>query len=176
MSLAYAFLLASMALGGTGPAPERPHPLHLSTTAIAIDGASVFLRVRMFKNDLEEALAATDGRDTLALAPMAEHDALFLRYFAERFELRFDGASASPEIVGSGEDLSTDEGDGRIWWVELRYDAPDGFETLAVRATLLYERFDDQRNIVRVLHTGSGRQKTLYFAAPDDGWSEVRLG
>lgn len=167
-------LLLSVALGAW--APERPHPLHLSTTAIAIDEAAVFLRVRMFRNDLEAALAAATGLDTLALAATAEYDALFLGYFSEGFELRFDGATVTPEIVASGEDLATRAGDERIWWVELRYAVPAGFETLGVRAALLYEQFDDQRNIVRVLHTGTGRQKTLYFAAPDDGWSEVRLG
>lgn len=167
-------LLLSVALGAW--APERPHPLHLSTTAIAIDEAAVFLRVRVFKNDLEGALAAANGRDSLALAATAEHDAMFLAYFSERFELRFDGASVTPEIVGSGEDLATRAGDERVWWVELRYEAPAGFEALGIRAAILYERFDDQRNIVRVLHTGTGRQKTLYFAAPDDDWSEVRLG
>lgn len=167
-------LLLSVALGAW--APERPHPLHLSTTAIAIDETAVFLRVRMFKNDLEGALAAADGRDSLTLAATAEHDAMFLDYFGERFELRFDGASVTPEIVASGEDLTTRAGDERIWWVELRYAAPAGFETLGIRAAILYERFDDQRNIVRVLHTGTSRQKTLYFAAPDDDWSEVRLG
>lgn len=167
-------LLLSVALGAW--APERPHPLHLSTTAIAIDEAAVFLRVRMFKKDLEGALAAANGRDTLTLAATAERDTMFLRYFGERFELRFDGLSVTPELVGSGEDLSTRAGDERIWWVELRYAAPAGFEALGIRATIMYERFDDQRNIVRVLHTGTGRQKTLYFAAPDDDWSEVRLG
>lgn len=167
-------LLLSVALGAW--APERPHPLHLSTTAIAIDETAVFLRVRMFKNDLEGALAAADGRDSLTLAATPEHDAMFLAYFSERFELRFDGASVTPDIVGSGEDLQTRAGDERIWWVELRYEAPAGFEALGIRAAILYERFDDQRNIVRVLHTGTGGQKTLYFAAPDDDWSEVRLG
>ena len=173
MNLLHAAALAA-ALGAASPGP--PHPLHLSTTAIAIDGEAVFVRVRMFKNDLEAALAAAAGTDSLALTASAEHDRLFLDYFGPRFELRFDGAIVAPVLVASGEDVTTDEGDERIWWVELRYAPPAGFRALGVRAAMLYERFDDQRNVVRVLHTGTGRQKTLYFAAPDDGWSEVRLG
>lgn len=158
------------------PASELPHPLHLSTTMLAIDESAAFLRVRMFKNDLERALATAAGRDSLGLTPTPGHDSLFLAYFAERFELRFDGTtSAPPVIIGSGEDLSTEEGDERIWWVELRYDLTVPATRVEVRARQLFEEFDDQRNIVRVLHTGSGRQRTLYFAAPDDGWSDVEL-
>lgn len=171
-----ALLPALAAPGGQAPAAELPHPLHLSTTMLAIDESAAFLRVRMFKNDLERALAAAGGRDSLVLAPTPEHDSLFLAYFGERFELRFDGADGGrPVIIGSGEDLSTREGDERIWWVELRYDLAAPASVVALRARQLYEQFDDQRNIVRVLHTESGRQRTLYFAAPDDGWSTVEL-
>lgn len=169
-------LLSAVAIPVGLPAAELPHPLHLSTTMLAIDESAAFLRVRMFKKDLERALAASGDRDSLALAPTPDHDSLFLEYFGERFELRFDGASSAPPvIIGSGEDLSTDEGDERIWWVELRYDLAAPANSVAVRARQLYELFDDQRNIVRVLDTESGRQRTLYFAAPDDGWSEVEL-
>lgn len=156
---------------------ELPHPLHLSTTMLAIDESAAFLRVRMFKNDLELALAAAAGRDSLDLAPTPENDSLFLAYFGERFELRFDGAGgASPVLTGSGEDLSTEEGDERIWWVELRYDFAAPVSRVDVRARQLYEQFDDQRNIVRVLHTESGRQRTVYFAAPDERWAVVEVG
>lgn len=166
-------LVTVLALGSAGP--ERPHPLHLSTTAIAIDDDAVHLRVRMFKNDLEAALAAANGLDSLALAASPAHDAMFLAYFSERFELRFDGTDGVPELTSSGEDLETPRGDERIWWVQLRYAAPGGVREIGVRARLLYERFEDQRNIVRVLHTVTGRQRTLYFAAPDDDWADVDL-
>ena len=159
-----------------GLSAELPHPLHLSTTLLAVDESAAFLRVRMFKNDLERALAAAGGRDSISLAPTPLHDSLFLAYFDARFELRFDGVeSAPPVIIGSGEDLSTEAGDERIWWVELRYDLRGPTRRVSIRARQLYDQFDDPRNIVRVLHTGSGRQRTLYFAAPDDGWSDVEL-
>lgn len=171
----FAVLLPVLAPTG-GQAAPRPHPLHISTTLLAVDESAAFLRVRLFKNDLEAALAAHAGRDSLDLAPIAAHDSIFMAYFTGRFELRFDGAPAAPPVlVGSGEDRTTDEGDERIWWVELRYDLAAPAERVEVRARQLYELFDDQRNIVRVLDTATERQRTLYFAAPDDGWSEVEL-
>ena len=151
------------------------HPLHLSTTYLAIDEDAVFLRVRLFKNDLEAALAAASGLESLDLQPTAAHDSLFLAYFTRAFELRFDGADVVPVLTASGEDEETREGDERIWWAELRYDVPGGVEALTIRARQLFEWFEDQRNVVRVLRTSSGKQKTLYFAAPDEDWSDVRL-
>ena len=45
----------------------------------------------MFKDDLELALAARAGVESLGLEPSAEHDALFLDYFNEAFGLRLNG-------------------------------------------------------------------------------------
>jgi hypothetical protein len=180
-TLRFALLAPALLFGGgrgsgPGAAVTTPvHPLHLSTTYVAIDEEAVFLRVRMFKNDLEAALAAASGLESLDLQPTAAHDSLFLGYFTRAFQLRFDGQGVPPVLTASGEDEETREGDERIWWAELRYGVPGGVETLSVRARQLFEWFEDQRNVVRVLRTSSGKQKTLYFAAPDDGWSEVRL-
>lgn len=178
-------LLAPVLLsgGGRGSVPgaspagsPAPHPLHLSTTYVAIDDEAVFLRVRLFKNDLESALAAASGLESLDLSPTPAHDSLFLAYFTRAFELRFDGETVAPVLTASGEDETTRVGDERIWWAELRYDTPDGVDALSIRARQLFEWFDDQRNVVRVLRTSTGKQKTLYFAAPEEDWSEVRLG
>jgi len=182
-TLRAAFLATALLFGGgRGGAVEADdmaaapvHPLHLSTTYLAIDEDAVFLRVRLFKNDLEAALAAASGLESLDLRPTAAHDSLFLAYFTRAFELRFDDADVVPLLTASGEDEETREGDERIWWAELRYDVPGGVEALTIRARQLFEWFEDQRNVVRVLRTSSGKQKTLYFAAPDEDWSEVRL-
>jgi hypothetical protein len=183
-TLRFAALVPALLLGGgrggaTGETPAGasapPHPLHLSTTYVAIDEEAVFLRVRLFKNDLESALAAASGLESLDLSPTPAHDSLFLAYFTRAFELRFDGETVAPVLTASGEDESTKKGDERIWWAELRYDTPGRVDRLRVRARQLFEWFEDQRNVVRVLRTSTGKQKTLYFAAPDDDWSEVRL-
>ena len=149
------------------------HPLHLSTSHLAVDEKTAWLRIRMFKDDLEAALGAHAGVDSLLLEPSAEHDSLFLAYFSEAFGLRFNGIEVAGAIESSGEDLESGDGDLRIWWYQVRFDGTEVIRELEVRNEILYEAFRDQRNIVRVLHAPTETRKTLYFAAPDDGWSEV---
>ena len=166
----------AVGLTGAAPSPAPPgvvHPLHLSTAHLAVDEQAAWMRIRMFKDDLEAALAAHSGVDSLALEPSAVHDSLFLAYFGKAFGLRFDGVEVSGVIESSGEDLESGDGDLRIWWYQLRFDGAEGVRGIEVRNELLYESFRDQRNIVRVLHAPTETRKTLYFAAPDTGWREV---
>ncbi|MCL7960192.1 MAG: hypothetical protein M8861_08375 [marine benthic group bacterium] len=149
------------------------HPLHLSTSHLAVDEQAAWLRIRMFKDDLEAALAARAGVDSLSLEPSAEHDSLFLAYFSEAFGLRFNGVEVAGAIESSGEDLESGGGDLRIWWYQVRFDGTEPINGVEIRNEVLYESFRDQRNIVRVLHAPTETRKTLYFAAPDEGWSEV---
>ncbi|TFG62618.1 MAG: hypothetical protein E4H28_07440 [Gemmatimonadales bacterium] len=148
------------------------HPLHVSTAQLAVEERVAYLRIRIFKSDLEAALANAVGLDSLRLQPIPAHDSLFLAYFAERYEIVLDGDPTSPVITASGEDVDSGDGEERIWWVQVEYEAARPIEQLSIRARILFEWFEDQRNIVRVLHILSGKQKTLYFAAPDDDWAE----
>lgn len=166
-------LLVLAALTGGEDPPPVVHPLHLTTAQVAVEGRSVHLRIRFFKDDLEGALAAAHGLDSLTLAPTVAHDSLFLDYFRQRYELSLNGLVAAPAIVASGEDLDSGEGEERIWWVQLQYAADEPVMRLGISARVLFEWFEDQRNIVRLLHVATDKQRTLYFAAPDEDWVEV---
>ena len=194
MRIASGLVLGVLAIGLTGAAPKPApsptsasslppvsspaaatvvHPLHLSTSQLAVDEKTAWLRIRMFKDDLEAALATYSGVDSLALEPSAEHDSLFIEYFGKAFGLRFNGVEVTGVIESSGEDLESGEGELRIWWYQLRFDGAEVIRGVEVRNAVLYETFRDQRNIVRVLHAPTETRKTLYFASPDDGWGEV---
>ena len=166
-------------LTGSGAAPDVSspddvaHPLHLSTTQLAVDTTTVWLRIRMFKDDLELALGVRAGLDSLSLEPSAVHDSLFAEYFNEGFGLRLNGTEVVGVIESSGEDVASGVGDLRMWWYQVRFDGTEPIRSIEIRNEILYEQFEDQRNIVRVLHVPTDMQKTLYFAAPDGGWSEI---
>ena len=171
-------LALPIVMGGAAPNPAPSlvlHPLHLSTAQLAVEEQTAFLRIRMFKSDLEAALASAHGLDSLRLEPTPAHDSLFLAYFAERYEVALGGVSTLPLITASGEDIESGDGEERIWWVQLQYDAERPIESVSLRARILFEWFEDQRNIVRVLHVPSGKQRTLYFAAPDTEWAELKF-
>ncbi len=159
------------------PARDAPaaHPLHLSTGQLLVERSTAYLRIRMFKDDLEQALAAHAGVPELALEPAPGADSLFLAYFAFSFELRANGVPLSGEILSSGEDLESGDGDQRMWWVLVGFRSDAPIERVEIVNRVLFDHFDDQRNIVRILHAPTDRQRTLYFAAPDDEPIAVRF-
>ena len=169
--------LVAILLTGAAPEASSPgdtvHPLHLSTTQLAVDTTTVWLRIRLFRNDLELALGVRAGLDSLSLEPSASHDSLFADYFNEAFGLRLNGNEVAGVIESSGEDVESGVGDLKMWWYQVRFDSTEPIRGIEIRNEILYEQFEDQRNIVRVLHVPTDMQKTLYFAAPDGGWTEV---
>lgn len=157
-------------MGGATAHPGRTataHPLHLSTAQLVIEEKALYLRIRMFKDDLETALAARAGRIGFELTPTAAADSAFLSYLDSALALEADGSPLRATVLSSGEDLEAGQGDARVWWYLLEYPVAEAPGVIEIRNSVLYDRFDDQRNIVRVLHSASGRQRTLYFAAPD---------
>lgn len=172
MTWARGLLLAVAWLGGSGMS-ARPalvpavHPLHLSTAQLVIEEKALYLRIRMFKDDLEAALAAREGLAAFELTPTAAADSLFLSYLDSALALEAGGRTLQASVLSSGEDLEAGQGDARVWWYLLEYPVEAVAASISIRNSVLYDRFDDQRNVVRVLHSASGRQKTLYFAAPD---------
>jgi hypothetical protein len=133
------------------------------------------VRLRTFENDLEAALARFAGREEMSLEATPELDSLYLAYVADRLELVGDGTRLRPTLVASGVDLESGAGDTRVWWALLEYEAVSEIRALGVRATVLYDQFDDQRNVIRVLHPATDRRHTFYFAAPDDDVRTVRF-
>lgn len=156
------------------PSP-RAHPLHLATAQVAVEGSRVLVRLRTFENDLEAALARLAGRETVEMEATPELDSLYVAYVAERLAVVADGARLRPTLVASGVDLESGAGDTRVWWALLEYEAVSEIRALGVRATVLYDQFDDQRNVIRVLHPATDRRHTFYFAAPDDDVRTVRF-
>ncbi|MDH3297358.1 MAG: hypothetical protein OEM96_03615 [Gemmatimonadota bacterium] len=172
--MTWLFVLSMLVVAAPGRAPSPAvHPQHLSTGQLAVEERVAYLRVRMYMHDLEAALAAAHGLDSIRLEPTPAKDSLFLAYFVERYEVQLNGQQIRPDLISSGEDVETGESEERVWWVLLRYRSTGRIGALAVRARILFEWFEDQRNVVRVLHADSGQQETIYFAAPDADWAEL---
>lgn len=147
------------------------HDLHIAYADMAIEDAVVAGRIRMFKDDLERALGPMVGADAFTLRPGAEADALVMRYLRDHLTIETltgdadDPASAAatplePTLLQSGEDMLDREA---VWWVVVQYQATAAVDSLRVTNTLLFDVFDDQRNIMKFVRFPDERQKTFYF-------------
>ncbi len=159
--LAPALLASEASVLGAPP----PHDLHLAYGDLAIEGSLIAGRIRFFKDDLERALAPRDGNDTFRLEPGAEADALVMRYVRENLRIRVDGQELEASLVGSGEDELDLE---PVWWVIVQYQAASPTTELEVRNTLLFDVYDDQRNVFKFVHFPEEKQRTFYFAEGEE--------
>jgi hypothetical protein len=138
-----------------------PHDLHLAYGDLAIEGSLIAGRIRMFKDDLEQALAPLVGVEDLTLEPGSEADALVMRYVRDNLHIRVDGQELEAALLGRGEDDLDLE---PVWWVIVQYEAPSPVTELHVRNTLLFDVYDDQRNVFKFVHFPDEKQRTFYFA------------
>lgn len=157
------FLLLPLLAGGAEPAPV--HDLHIAYADLAVEGAVIAGRVRLFKDDLERALGALVDADAVALEPGAEADALVGRYLREHLHLEADGRALELSLLESGQDELDRE---PVWWVLVQLQAPAPVASLTVRNTLLFELFGDQRNIMKLVHFPDQTQRTYYFAPGEE--------
>lgn len=119
------------------------HPMHTSVTEIAIaaDGRSLTVAVRVFADDFTAAAGAEDS----AAAAYVGAKLVLVDRTGRKLGLRWERR----EPVG----------DAFILW--FRSDAPAGLSGARLRNALLCDRFQDQINVVRL--TREGRAATLLF-------------
>ena len=159
MSVVLSLLLA-VVLGG-----ERPHDLHASYGNLGVENNTAILQIRVFKDDLEEALRRFDSREAFLLEVTPELDALFLRYFSQKFVLEVGGVALQGRVVGSGYDELDRE---PVWWYQVAFDAPAPILAARITNTLLFEIFDDQSNVLRVVRFPEETRKAYYFAPGEE--------
>jgi hypothetical protein len=88
-----ALLFAAPAGGGRErPAAAAAHDVHLSHARVVVEGATVVMRVRIFKDDLERALGARLGRAGYVISPGHEADSLVVAYLNEAVTLTHGAA------------------------------------------------------------------------------------
>jgi hypothetical protein len=140
-------LLSALLLGAGA------HPLHTSMTELVreADGRSVRIAMRLFADDLTEAIGAPlDG---------PESDSLIFAYVQRAFVLT---SGAGPPVS-----LEWEVADrlGNVVQVRMRASVPKALAGVMLVNSVLCERFKDQLNIVRAI--SDGRAATLIFTRGD---------
>jgi hypothetical protein len=159
-----ALLLTGLVLGlapqGHPGEPSLCHPLHLSYASMVLEGEYVVLKVRMFQDDLEDALGQFHNIEALGLRADPIIDSLFTSYFNSQFTLAIGDTTVHGVVVASGE---SDD----MWWFTVLFESWEPITEISFRNDLLFDLFDDQRNITRVLYTPTERHRTYYSVASD---------
>jgi hypothetical protein len=136
------------------------HDVHVSNGRMAVEGTTALAQVRMFKDDLAQALSNLAGRD-ITLAATPEVAALATRYINRRLIVNAGGRVLVGRIVGSSEEAD-------MWAYQIEYQAPTPIRSLILTNTLLFDLFDDQRNLFRVMFFPSERTESFYFVKGAD--------
>lgn len=151
-----------------------PHDFHVTYGRMGVEGSVIQVRLRFFQDDLALALRRFSDDPELALAPDPQTDSLLTAYLSGRFMVRTgrsprDSDPISGTIVSSGEEI---DGNEHMWWYVVQYEAMQPIEHLLVDSRLLLDLFSDQRNILRIQHFPSQKERTYYLT---EGSSEAEF-
>ncbi|MDA0682852.1 MAG: hypothetical protein O2797_07490 [Bacteroidetes bacterium] len=155
--------------GDTSPAAlsddEAPrHDFHVTYSRMAVENDMAVVRIRLFKDDLSEALSKRLDRDVIVdISP--ESDSLFQVYFNESVSLVVGEETLAGNLVGSGEEYVGKE---PMWWYLLEFKADGPIEGFTISQKILSEMFPEQKNIVQVQHFPSEKTYSLYCV--EDSW------
>ncbi len=158
---------AAGTLGGErGPRGPEAHPFRLSVADVVVSGTAMDVRVRFFWDDLQFAVMESTSDMNFRLLETEEVDAVVTGYIGEALLMEAGGATVPGVLVERGVEASP-RLDETMWWYRLSYRLPKGAERLRIRNRLLFNAFEDQRNLVH-LKTRSGKERTYYFTWDDD--------
>lgn len=140
------------------------HDVHLTYSRVVVDGASVLWRVRLFRDDLEKALATFSKNPSFKVTG-AGGDSVFAAYFNAEVPVTANGKRLTGRVLQSGKDAEVTDQD--MWWYLIELPAPAPVTTLATRVGLLFEHFTDQRNVVTLLKMPGEGRHSMYFVRED---------
>lgn len=161
------FWIAALALmTATGPeAVVTLHDFHVTYARMAVEGNVAVARVRFYTDDLEATMARAAGVEVFSMETNPSIDSLFQAYFARQFQLNVAGKTLDGTIIGSGDDVVDRE---PVWWFLIRFDAGHPIGDFQVRNALLLDMFEDQKNILKVVHLPDETQRSYTFSAEEE--------
>lgn len=157
--VAFAVLCACVAVvAATAPS----HPFRLSVADMRVTEGGLSAEIRFFWDDLQFAVMEHSSDMEFVLAESPEVDATVEGYINELLLLRVGEVPLRGRVEARGiEDAEII--DEVMWWYRLEYALPAGAERVDLQNRLLFNLFEDQRNIVN-FRTLGGRERTYDFS------------
>lgn len=149
-------------LGPFHSGPLAAHDIHLSHTRMVVDGTKIRATIRLFQDDMELVLRRHTRRPDLTVLRRSALDSAFASYLREKVVLTSAGERLHGRILASEPDPQP--ADSPMWVFNVELSAQRPIVALTVRFDLMFEQFDDQRNIVIVVREGDAQRRSLYFA------------
>ena len=140
------------------------HDIHLTYSRVVVDGASVRWRVRLFRDDLEKALAVYTKNPAFKVSTPGA-DSVFAAYFNAEVPVTANGKRLTGRVLQSGKDAEVTDQD--MWWYLIELPSQSTVTTFTTRVGLLFEHFTDQRNVVTLLKMPGEGRHSLYFVRDD---------
>jgi hypothetical protein len=133
------------------------HAFHTSVTQMQFNAAekSFEISVRLFTDDLEDALSRDNGGQKISLAKTPKADALIERYVRQHVVLTI-GSQSRKAFRYVGHETEND-----AQWIYLEMPFAEPFRNVMLQQNVLMEVFDDQVNLVNL--TYAGQKKTLVY-------------
>ena len=159
------WILSIAVLASLTVVPRRAHEFHVTYGRMAVEGDVAVVRIRFYTDDLEATLARAAGEDSFLMETSPAVDSLFLAYFARQFQFIVAGEALEGTIIGSGDDVVDRE---PAWWFLIRFDAGELIGDFRMRNALLFDVFEDQKNILKVVHLPDEIQRSYTFTAEEE--------
>ena len=133
-----------------------PHPYYLGVTEVKYNSKSsvMELSMKLFTNDLEDALRKTTGKPVDLLNPKDKEamHALLIEYIRKRFTMKVNSKVAPLQIIGY-------EKEEEAVWIYLQSAKVPKPKTIDIDNTLLYDYLPQQIQIVHV-SVGDSKQSS----------------
>ena len=143
------------------------HDFHVSYTRMAIEGASISAQIRVFGDDMTKALVARSMTPALVLnSPHGQ--AAAQAYLTASFPVAANGRPLAPTIVSATQERE-------MWSYIVTWTSPVPITTVSMHNAALMEYFDDQQNIIKLKHIGSGKESTLFYSGGSRADQVVRF-
>ena len=122
--------------------------------------------IRFFWDDLQFAVMEQTSDMDFRLDETDEVDAVVEQYVNDMLNFQVEETLLQGELVERGiqEARNPDE---VMWWYRLEYSLDPSIDRIHVTNRLLFNMFEDQRNIVNI-KTRRGRERTYYFSWDED--------
>ena len=142
------------------------HPFRLSVADVGVDGSFLDVRIRFFWDDLQLAVMESTSDMEFELAETREVDEVVEQYINDMLTIDAEGTLLQGTVLERGIQDARNP-DEVMWWYRLEYPLDPSVDRIHVRNRVLFNMFEDQRNLVH-LKTRSGRERTYYFSWDED--------